>query len=97
MNVIIPENEIILFNALKLNDEVDNCHITGDIFKCSFRIGNCCISDQISLKLITKGSISNESALVQVLVRSRAGGRLLSEPVMSQFTSVYMCHPTSVS
>ena len=42
------------------------CHFTDDIFKCIFVNEKFCIS--IKMKLVPKGSINNESTLVQVMV-----------------------------
>ena len=51
-----------------------------------------CISIQISLKFIPKGSIDNNSALVQVMAWRRTGHKPLPELMRTQFTDAYMRH-----
>ena len=51
----------------------------------------------ISLKFVSKGSINNIAALVQIMAWRRLGDNQLSEPMMAYFTDVYMCHFASMS
>ena len=46
----------------------------------------------ISLKFVPKGPIDNTTALVQVMAWRRTGDKPLPEPMMTQFTHVYMQH-----
>ena len=56
------------------------------IFRCIFMDGKFCISIKISQKFVPKGSINNKSALVQVMAWRQTDDKLLSEPVLTQFT-----------
>ena len=47
---------------------------------------------KISLKLVPKGPIDNQSALVQVMAWRRTGDKPLSEPVLSQIRNAYLLH-----
>ena len=68
-----------------------------DIFEGIFFDEKSCISIQISLKFVSKGSIDNKSALVQVMAGCRAGGKPLPEPVLTHFTDAYMRHQGEMS
>ena len=46
---------------------------------------------QISLKFIPKGSVDNKAALVHVMTW-RTGDKPLPEPMLTQFTDLYMRH-----
>ena len=52
----------------------------------------CSISIQISLKFVPKGPIDDKSAFVQVMAWRRTGNKPLPEPMLTQFTNVYMRH-----
>ena len=67
--------------------------LVDDIFKCIFlQEKNYRNPIQISLKLVSKGTIDNKPALNQVMVWRRTSGKPLSEPMMTQFTDAYMQH-----
>ena len=52
-----------------------------------------CILIEISLKFVPKGLIYNQWALVQVMVWCRTGDKQsVSEPMLNQFTDVYLRH-----
>ena len=51
---------------------------------------NKCILIRISLRFVPKGPIDNKPALVQVLTWYRTGDKPLPEPMLTQFTDVYM-------
>ena len=53
-----------------------------DIFKRIFLNENIRISIKISLKFVPKGSINNNTALVQIMAWRRSGDKPLSEPMM---------------
>ena len=55
---------------------------TDDIFKYIFLNENIWIWIKISLKFVSKGSINNIPALVQVMAWCRLGDKPLSEPMM---------------
>ena len=67
------------------------CHFADDIFKFIFMNEEFCILICISL-FVHKGPINNKSALVRVI-----GGKPLPEPVLTQFTDVYMQHQGEIS
>ena len=67
-------------------------YFAENIFKCIFMNEKFCISIQISLKFIPRGPSDNNSALVQVMAWRRTGDKLLSEPMLTQFTDAYMRH-----
>ena len=50
----------------------------------------CCILIQISPKFVPKGPIDNKASLVQVMAWHRTGAKPLPEPMMMQFTDIYM-------
>ena len=57
-------------------------HFADDIFKRIFFNENVWISIKISLKFVSKGSINNIPALVQIMAWRRSGDKPLSEPMM---------------
>ena len=50
----------------------------------------CCIIFQILLKFILNGTIDNKLALVQVMAWHLKGDKSLPEPMMTQFTCIYV-------
>ena len=64
-------------------------YFTGDIFKCILLKS---IFTQIPLNFISEDPIDNKSALVQVMAWHQIGVKPLPEPMMTQFTDVYMHH-----
>ena len=52
-----------------------------DIFRCIFVNEKFCILIKISLKIVPKGLIDNNAALVQVMAWRRTGDKPLSEPM----------------
>ena len=67
-------------------------HFANDIFKCIFVNEKCCILIQIWLKFVPEGPIDNKSTLVQVMECRLFGAKPLSEPMLIQFTDVYIMH-----
>ena len=61
-------------------------------FKCIFVNENDKILIQISLKLVPRSPIDNNTALVQVMAWHQTGDKPLPELVMIQFTDAYMRH-----
>ena len=57
-------------------------HFADDTFKPIFLKKNIRISIKISLELVPKVPINNNSALVQIMAWRRPGDKLLSEPMM---------------
>ena len=73
-------------------------HFVDAIFKRIFVNENIWIPIKISLKFVSKGSINNISALVQVMAWRRPGDKPLSEPMMVSLpTHIYMRHSASMS
>ena len=66
--------------------------VADDIFKCIFLNKKDKIPIPISLKLVLRSPIENKSALVRVMAWRRTGDKPLPEPMMTQFTDVYMRH-----
>ena len=66
--------------------------LEDDNFKCIFLNENDRISIRISLKLVPRILIDNKSALVQVMAWRRTGEKPLPEPMLTQFTDVYVRH-----
>ena len=67
-------------------------HLAGDIFKCIFLNENVPILLEISLKFVPMVQINNIPALVQIMAWRWPGDKPLSEPMLTQFTDVYMQH-----
>ena len=67
-------------------------HFADDIFKCVFVNENIWISKRISLKFVLKGPIDNNTALVEITAWRRPSDKSLSEPILTQFTHIYMRH-----
>ena len=63
---------------------------TDDILKCIFMNVKSCITNRNPKKFIPKGSMDNNSALVQVMAWCRTGTKPLPEPRLTQFTNAYM-------
>ena len=63
-------NTVLSYNTLRLRQ---NDRRFSDIFKCIFLNENVRISNTIWLKFITKGSIQNNTALVQIMAWCRTG------------------------
>ena len=66
--------------------------LADNIFKRIFVNENVRISIQISLKSVSKGSIDNKPALVQVMAWRRTGDKPLTEAMLTQFANAYMRH-----
>ena len=66
--------------------------LADDIFKRTFLNETDNISIQMSLKLVQRSPIDNNSALVQVTAWSRPGDKPLPEAVMIRFTDAYLRH-----
>ena len=61
-------------------------------FKCTFLNKNDRIPIRVSLEFISRSPIDNKLALVQVMAWSWTGNKPLPEPMLTQFTDVYMQH-----
>ena len=87
--------------AMELHLSCPNLSICGcyfaEIFKSIFLIEKLRIFIQISLKLVPKSPINNESALVQIMAWHRSGAKPLSEPLLVYHTDAYMRHLASMS
>ena len=71
--------------------------LADDIFKWIFLNENGRIPIQISLKCVPKSPIDNKSELVHVIAWRRTGDKQLTEPMMTQFTDIYMRHKGEMS
>ena len=81
-----------------LRPRQDGRHFPDDIFKCIFLNENVWISIKISLKFVSKGSINNIPALVQIMAWRRPGDKPLSEPMMvSLLTHICVTRPQWVN
>ena len=85
----------LLEEFIAMKPEQNGCHFAGDIFWSFFFFINYCILTKISLKFIANGSISNMTALVQIMAWHQWGAKPLSEPMMVQFTAAGMWHLAS--
>ena len=64
-------------------------HFADDIFKYIFMNENFVT---ISLQFVPEGPIDNNSALVQIMAFHLFSTKPLSEPMLTQFTDIYMWH-----
>ena len=71
---------INFLNTLRLRQ--NGCHFADNIFKCIFLNESVRISNEISLKFVPKGLISNIPALIQIMASCWLGNKPLSEPTM---------------
>ena len=83
------------FNTLKPIQH--GYHVANDIFMFIFLHEKYCTLIQISLKFVPNGPINNMPALAQIMAWHQSGAKPLSEPMMVQFTDVYMQHSASRS
>ena len=94
INLSCTETEI--FRGIQvintLSPRQNGRHFLDDIFKPIFLNKNVRIAIKISLKIIPRNPIDNESALVQVKAWLRTGDKPLHEPMLTQFTDAYMRH-----
>ena len=72
--------------------EQNGHYFLDDIFKCIFLNENVSILLKISLKFVSKGSVNNIPALVQIMAWHQPGDKPLSEPMLVCCTDAYMCH-----
>ena len=82
----------LLFGFLKLIVPWTKWPPFHDSFKYIFMNEKFCIAIKISQKFVPKCPIKNKSALVQVMACRRIGDKPLPEPMLTQFTFVYMQH-----
>ena len=82
------------FNTLRLKQ--NGRHFPDDIFECIFLKENVWNSIKISLKFVSKGSINNIPALVQIMAWRRPGDKTLSEPMMVSLLT-HICHLASMN
>ena len=81
----MPVNE---FNSSPPGQNGDNS--ADDIFIRNFVNAKSYILIRISLKIVPRGPIDNNPALVQIMAWRRTGVKPLSEPMPTQFTDAYM-------
>ena len=67
-------------------------NLTDDIFKCIFMNEKFCISIRISLKFVPWDPIENRPAFFHVMAWSPIVDKPLPEPMLTQFSDVYMLH-----
>ena len=94
----IPINisaQTILVNTLRPRQ--NGCRFEDDIFKCIFLNENVWIMIKISLNFVTKGSINDIPALVQIMDWSQPGNKPLSKPMMIDLLRhIYFTLPQSL-
>ena len=64
-------------------------HFTDDTFSCIFVNEKSYIFIKISLKIVPKGQIDNNPALVHIMAWRRIGDKPLSESMLTRFTDAY--------
>ena len=95
--IVIRRSNVVLnhhksFNILRPRQ--NGRHFAEDIFKRIFLNENIWIPIKISLKFVSKGSINNIPALVQIMAWRRQGDKPLSEPMMvSSLTYICVTRP----
>ena len=65
--------------------------LADDNFGCIFLNENNRVRIRISPKVVPRSSINNTPALFQAMAWHRTGDKPLPEPVLTQFTDVYIC------
>ena len=78
------------FNSSSLNKMA--AILADDVFKWIFLNENDRNPIQISLKFVSRSTIDNKLALVQVMTWRWTSGKPLPEPNMTQFIDAYMQH-----
>ena len=68
----------------------DGWHFPDDIFKYIFFNENVWIPIPILLKFVPRSPINNKAALVQIMAWHWTGNKSLPEPMMTQFTDIYV-------
>ena len=83
---------MVFINTLRPRQ--DGRHLPDDIFKCISLNENVWISIEIKLKFVSKGSIYNIPALVQIMAWRRPGDKPLSGPMIVRLpTHIYVTRP----
>ena len=72
--------------------EQNGYHFADDTFKRIFIHEDVRTLIEISLKIVPRGPIKNDSALVQVMAWCWPGDKSLPEPILAQFIDGYMWH-----
>ena len=72
--------------------EQNGRHFADDVFRCIFMNEKFSILNKISLKIVAKGPIDNNPALVQIMAWRRTGDKPLSETMLTQFIDAFMRH-----
>ena len=67
-------------------------HFVDDIFRCIFVNEKFCDLIESTLKIVHKGPVDNNTALVQTMAWHQISDRPLSEPMLTRFTDSYMWH-----
>ena len=79
------------------NENLYRRHFAEDTLKCIFLNETVRILIKISLHFVLWGRIGNNLALVQIMACGLFGAKPLSEPMMVQFTDVYIRHSAQMS
>ena len=69
------ESEYYTFNTITVTSQT--------IFSNYFLYENWCVLIQMTLKIVPKGPVNNKSALFQIMAWHHAGGKPLSDPIMT--------------
>ena len=78
----VPAPGMVAISLNTLRPRQNGRHFPDDTFERIFLNENVRISIKISLKLVPKGPINNNPALVQIMTWRRSGDKPLSEPMM---------------
>ena len=68
-----------------------------DISKCTFLSKNMCLLIQISMNIISKGTIVNTSVLDQVMACYLMGNKLFPEPILTKMSDDLWHHKATMS
>ena len=72
-------------------------HFADNISKCIFLNENLRNWNKISLKFVSSVPINNVSALVQIVAWRRTDDKPLSDPLLTQLSGTYVCHPATTN
>ena len=67
-------------------------HFADDIFRWIFVNEKFCILINISMKFVPKGLNNDIPTLVHIMAWCRIGDKPLSEPMLTEFSDIYMQH-----
>ena len=86
MNTCITQTRCVSLSPPRQNGR----HFADQIFRYIFDNEKLCILLRISLKFVHTGPVANKPTLVQIMAWHLSVNKPLSEPLMAQFTDVYI-------